>query len=192
MTNRSGHRSPMARRGETPVVRQRIWLKPTMTITRLALIVLSTLAATVTLPATAHANFNDERFQSPSGDILCELLRDHNNWDPAKYGKGQITCQVQNSTYPVPSRQYIAADGQLSTCYTNGWGSLFSLPEGRPPHLSCVGASPIFQQPLPRLEYGQSISLGSITCASELSAMTCTDTSSGRFFRVSPDSYQLG
>src|SRR5262249_18025287 len=91
MTNRSGHRPPAARRDEddeAPVVRRRIWLEPTMTITRLALFASSTLAATITIPATAHADFDYRRFQSPSGDILCVMLRDHDIYDQARYGKG--------------------------------------------------------------------------------------------------------
>ncbi len=172
-------------------MRQRIWLKPTMTITTLAVIASSTLTATITLPATAHAEFNHLRFQSPSGDILCVILRNHDTDDPASYGKGEGTCQVQDPTYAVPPRQYVSADGQLSTCYLARWGSQFSLPQGIPPHLDCVGG--VLQwPPLPTLEYGQTMSLGAITCASEPSTMTCTDTSSGRFFRVSRDSYQLG
>ena len=33
---------------------------------------------------------------------------------------------------------------------------------------------------------------GKITCDSEPSGVTCTDTSTGHFFRVSGESYQLG
>lgn len=191
MPNTAGHTSPTARNGEAPLMRQHIRLKPIRTIARLVPLALSTLAATIALPATAHADFNYERFQSPSGDIVCVMLRDHSAWDPADYGKGEGTCQVQYFNYPAPPRQYVGADGQVSTCYLNGWGGQFSLPEGRPPHLSCVGGD-LTYLPVPTLEYGQSTSRGSITCASEPSGMTCTDTSSGRFFHVSPDSYQLG
>ena len=185
MTNRSGHRPHAARHDEAPVRRQRIWLKATVTITTLALIAPSTLAA------TAHADFNYRRFQSPSGDILCVMLRDHDINDQANYGKGEGTCQVQDPTYAVPPRQYVAGDGQLGFCYLAGWGSQFSVLQGSPPHLDCVGGVLVWP-PLPTLEYGQAISFGAITCASEPSAMTCTDTSSGRFFHVSRDSYQLG
>jgi hypothetical protein len=192
MTNRPGHRPPTARHDEAPVMRQRIWLKPTMTITALALIASSTLAATITVPATAHADDNYRRFQSPTGDIVCVMLRNHDSNDPANYGKGEGTCQVQDATYAVPPRQYVAADdGQLGFCFLSGWGSQVSLPQGSPPHLDCIGGNLLYP-PLPTLEYGQPMSLGAITCASESSAMTCTDTSSGRFFRVSRDSYQLG
>ena len=42
------------------------------------------------------------------------------------------------------------------------------------------------------LNYGQTISAGTITCDSEPSGMTCTDSSTGHYFRVSRDSYSLG
>ena len=172
---------------------QRIAPKPTMTITTLALIASSTLAATITLPATVHAddNYNYRRFQSPSGDIVCVMVRNHDSNDQANYGKGEGTCQVQYPTYAAPPPQYVAVDGSVGACGLLGWGSQFSLPEGRPPHLDCVGDD-LMYPPLPTLEYGQAASLGAITCASEPPAIRCTDSTSGHFFRVSPDSYQLG
>ena len=140
MTNRSGHRPPTAGDAVASVMRQRIWLKSTKTITTLALIALSTLAATIAVPATAHADSNYQRFQSPSGDILCVMLRNHDINDPADYGKGEGTCQVQDPTYAAPPRQYVAAaDGQSGTCYLSSWGTQFSLPQGSPPRLDCVG-----------------------------------------------------
>jgi hypothetical protein len=45
---------------------------------------------------------------------------------------------------------------------------------------------------MPTLEYGQTRSAGTITCDSEPSGMTCTDSTAGHFFRVSGESYQLG
>jgi hypothetical protein len=42
------------------------------------------------------------------------------------------------------------------------------------------------------LGYGQTRSLGSITCDSEPADMTCTDSSTGHFFRVSQQSFQIG
>jgi hypothetical protein len=189
MTNRSGQRPPTARHDEPPVMRQRTWLK--MAITTPALIASSTLAATIIFPAIARADNNYRRFQSPSGDILCVMVRNHDINDKADYGKGEGTCQVQNPTYAPPPPQYVAVDGSIGGCYLLGWGSQVSLSQGSPPHLDCVGGDLVYP-PLPTLEYGQTASLGAITCASEPSAMTCTDTSSGRFFRVSRDSYQLG
>jgi hypothetical protein len=42
------------------------------------------------------------------------------------------------------------------------------------------------------LDYGQKRSIGAITCGSEPSGMTCTDASTGHFFRMSSESYDLG
>jgi len=44
----------------------------------------------------------------------------------------------------------------------------------------------------PTLDYGQTRSAGAITCNSEQSAMKCTNVSTGHFFRVSQESYELG
>lgn len=57
----------------------------------------------------------------------------------------------------------------------------------------CIPGS---QQPqfggLQTLAYGQTRSIGAITCSSEPSGVTCTDSGTGHFFRVSRDSYELG
>jgi hypothetical protein len=155
------------------------------------LITALTLMASAMLAPTAHANFNYYRFQSPSGDVVCVMLRGHNMWDQPNYGKGDGTCQVRDPAYQLPPRQYVGADGQTSTCYLASWGTQFALPEGHPPHLTCAGGE-LVGPPLETLEYGQAKSVGAITCASEPTAMTCTDTSSGHFFRVSRDAYELG
>jgi hypothetical protein len=42
------------------------------------------------------------------------------------------------------------------------------------------------------LDDAQSGSAGAITCSSEQPAMRCTDVSTGHFFRVSRESYELG
>ena len=42
------------------------------------------------------------------------------------------------------------------------------------------------------LDSAQTPYAGSIGCRSEQSAMKCTDTSTGHFFRVSSESYELG
>ena len=162
-------------------------LRQTLRIAALALSLLTTLAA----PAPAHADFNWERFQSPSGDVLCVMLRDHDKWDPASYGKGDAACQVQDPNYEEPPRRFAGSDGQASTCYLGRWGTLFALREGSAPHFDCVGDA-FVRPPLPTLEYGQTMSLGSITCASAPLDMTCTDASTGHFFRVSRDAYEFG
>jgi hypothetical protein len=72
------------------------------------------------------------------------------------------------------------------------WGDDFKLDQGNPPYLVCHTGGVINIPPKPTLEYGQTRSLDTITCDSEPSNMTCTDSSTGRFLRVSRESYQLG
>jgi hypothetical protein len=45
--------------------------------------------------------------------------------------------------------------------------------------------------PRPTLQNGQTQSLNSISCASELSGMTCTDNRTGHYLRLSRDNYEL-
>jgi hypothetical protein len=70
------------------------------------------------------------------------------------------------------------------------WGSRFVLERGKAANFAC------YHQNLPApqqvLDYGQRRSVGTLVCDSEPSGMTCTDTSTGNFFRASRESYQLG
>jgi hypothetical protein len=65
------------------------------------------------------------------------------------------------------------------------------MTQGSAPGLSCHGDTNIVPG-LPTLAYGQTRSAGPITCDSELAGVTCTDNSTGHFFKVSRESYQLG
>ena len=58
----------------------------------------------------------------------------------------------------------------------------FSLTQGDTPNLSCVVSSG--DPSLPTLDFGQTRSVGTITCDSEPADMTCTDTGTFRFFRI--------
>ena len=41
------------------------------------------------------------------------------------------------------------------------------------------------------LNYGQHLSVGSISCESQPSGMTCTDANTGHYCRLASDSYEL-
>ena len=149
----------------------------TSKITLLPLIAAATVAATVALPATAHAS-NAFQFQSPSGNIGCEM------WE--EDGKFSAVCQLHDHTWAAP-----AASGD---CQSGGY-DLKLLRDGMP----CAGVWPggqiwLQQQSnaLPTLAYGQTHTVGTITCASGPSGVTCTDSSTGHFFQVSREAYTLG
>jgi hypothetical protein len=142
----------------------------TMTITTLTLIAAATVGAAIAVPAPA-----DGSFQSPSGDITCLLGTD------TPSGKAIADCEIADHIWVAPPRS--------PDCPLN-WGSRFRLEQGSAAVFAC------YHQELPApqqtLDYGQMQSVGVITCDSEPAGMTCTDSSTGHFFRVSRESYQLG
>jgi hypothetical protein len=146
-----------------------------MTITKLALIAVATLTAAIGLAGTAHAD-DEIDFQSPSGDVVCAMARSHFAGDDGKAG---VVCQVLHHTYPQPP---------LPDCPVAG--REYDLHEGAPAVLGCQGGLILGSLP-PTINYGQTRSVGTITCDVEPSGVTCTDSSTGHFLRLSRDSYQL-
>lgn len=144
-------------------------------IAKLTVMAAGTIAAIVALPAAAYACGPPPAFQTPSGNIVCWMAQN------------TAACRIVDYTYSV---QELPED-----CTSPGWPSSFSLDEGKPAALECTDDPPGTYQGFRNdttLDYGQSRSVGVMTCASEPSGVTCTDTSSGHFFRVSRDSYELG
>lgn len=138
------------------------------------LIATATAAATFVLPATASAD-PEGSFQSPSGNIVCFVTALSYRGAPA------AACQAHRHTYTPPP----AGD-----CHLGGWGGQIDLEQGNPPQFECVGGV-LAVPPMPTLNYGESRSAGTITCTSEPSGMKCTDSSTGHFFRLSSESYDL-
>ena len=68
------------------------------------------------------------------------------------------------------------------------------LGQGNPPCVSSAMVQVFFSGPaaFAPLAYGQTHTVDTITCGSEPPGVTCTDTGTGHFFRVSDESYQLG
>jgi hypothetical protein len=127
-------------------------------------------AAALPLAATAHAEALPPSFQTPSGNIACWVA------------DNVASCDVNNHTYAPPA-------GDCALAQNFDWRN-FMLRQGESPELRCSR-----QYDLPSamtLDYGQTYSVGVMTCDSETSGVTCTDNSTGRFFRVSRESYQLG
>ena len=98
-----------------------------------------------------------------------------NNVVPYRY----VDCTVQHSTYA----------GRM--CQQPGLVIPQPPSAARTARQTCRDASDKWAA-LPTLDYGQTRCLGPITCDSEPTGMTCTDTSTGHFLRVSRESYQLG
>jgi hypothetical protein len=112
-------------------------------------------------------------FRSPSGNINCTLS--------TPGGDNAARCEVVNHTWTAPPPP--------PDCHLNS-GDRFYLTQGGSAVVGCYAQEfPVAQS---TLGYGQSRSFGTITCDSEYTGMTCTDTSTGHYFRVSRDTYELG
>jgi hypothetical protein len=112
-------------------------------------------------------------FRSPSGNINCSLS--------TPGGNIAARCEVVEHTWAAPPRE--------PECHLN-WGDRFELTQGNNAAFDCYGQE--FPAAQETLAYGQARSFGSITCDSEYTGMTCTDSNTGHYFRVSRDGYELG
>ena len=149
--------------------------QPPTKVTLLVPIATVMAAAVGAVPVTAHADAG--AFQSPSGNIVCSM----GTFVDGKANDNFVACEITDHSWVAPPR---APDCALN------WGNRFRLEQGSAAVFACQHqAMPAPQQ---TLDYGQTRSVGAITCDSEPAAMTCTDSSTGHFFRVSRDSYQLG
>lgn len=134
-------------------------------------------------PAVASADTR-VHLQTPDGNIRCVLDISSTTETPV------ALCQITDHTYVVgPSRDEVTG----AACPSGNGGRDFRLDMGQPAFLRCsYAALDAGAGSWETADDGQSTSLGPITCISETSRMTCTDTNSGHFFRVSRESYQLG
>ena len=140
-------------------------------------------APTVTVTVTPYApapttvvvagNTSTGPFQSPSGNIRCAMF----SFD----GQNSVRCDITEYGWTAPPR---SPNCQLS------WGSRFKLEQGGAAVFDC------YAQELPAVEhtlgYGEAQTVGAITCVSQPSGMTCADSSTGHYFRVSRETYEVG
>jgi hypothetical protein len=99
-------------------------------------------------------------------------------------------CEIREHIWAVPASTH----GPYGRACDFSFGGLeFYVSQAKPAKLGCYEGVSKFTSPgLKTLDYGQTYSRGAITCASELSGVTCTDTASGHYFRVSRENYELG
>jgi hypothetical protein len=135
--------------------------------------------------ADARADDNYQQFASASGNIRC-ILTGQDAPQPI------AMCQIGDHTYPVPPG--LGRDRNGGPCPAGSdLGRDFRLDQGQAAYVTCTySALGSGSGEWPALGFGQTRSLGTITCSSEPVGMTCTDAGTGHFFRVSRESYQLG
>jgi hypothetical protein len=155
---------------------------------KIKIIAALSIATAAALPLAAVANAcggggeiqENHDFVTPSGNIVCNIYPD---------GSG-VSCEVGEHTWVAPT----STDGPYGRPCNFDFGGLeFYVSKGKPGMLGCYEGVSSFNRPGPKaLDYGQTYTHGDITCASELSSVTCTDTATGHFFRVSRENYELG
>jgi hypothetical protein len=137
----------------------------------LAVPVIAALAA-VALAATAQAG-SYEHFQSPSGNIVCAMI--------AFDVKAYASCEISDHTWVAPPRPAVCE---------GAWGNRIELSQGSAPELVC-SSDTLRGGDIATLNYGSTWSVNPITCDSEVNGITCTDTSTGHYFRISRESFEL-
>jgi hypothetical protein len=132
----------------------------------------STPVRAASAPAPVAQPVASRPFRSPSGNISCTLST------PGGYNEAR--CEVTDHAW---------AATEPPDCHMN-WGDRLYVTQNGDAGFGC------YHQEFPAgeqtLEYGQTLSLGAIRCESEPTTMTCTDSSTGHYFRVSRETYEFG
>lgn len=147
------------------------------------------LAVSITLAAAAFSlapiaqadDYTNYEFGDPSKNIACmlRLLPSGRPDDP----DNTVQCDIDK-------HDWVGPQSGPGPCPQDE-GYIFMLRQQGTPEMTCLNGS-VLPTIYTVLEYGQSRAAGAITCDSEPSGMTCTNTATGHFFRVSRASYQLG
>jgi hypothetical protein len=155
---------------------------------KIKMIAALSIATAAALPLAAVANAcggggdfpTNYEFITPSGNIDCDIYADNSG----------ASCQIREHTWVMPA----STDGPFGRACNFSFGGLeFYVSQGKPANLGCYEGASTFGRPgVKTLDYGQTISRGNTTCVSEVSGVTCTDTATGHFFRVSRENYELG
>jgi hypothetical protein len=155
---------------------------------KLKMIAALSIATAATLPLAAIANAcggggdipPNTEFITPSGNIVCSYYSDYSG----------VGCEIRDHTWVVPTSTH-GPEGRA--CDFNFGGLNIYVSQAREGRLGCYEGASTFNRPgVSTLDYGQTISRGAITCDSDVSGVTCTDTATGHFFHVSREDYQLG
>lgn len=140
-----------------------------------ALAILIAVASVKAASAVLADRFPEtERFQSPSGNLVCEIIGETSK------ATGHVTCSAATYFYAPPPPP--------PDCPIGGFGHAIALTRAVGANFTCM--------PGPKkagarvLSYGSFAALDSITCVSATDGITCNDDT-GRGFRIERDAYNL-
>lgn len=114
------------------------------------------------------------RFQSPSGNIACQL--DGSSSPP------EAACEVREHTYQP----------QVKSNCDPGWTNSFRLLQGRTVEVNCYSGTDFRDHDqLPVQDYGRLLTVGSLTCVlDESTGVTCKDGTTGHYFKAARQEYE--
>lgn len=140
------------------------------TMTTLVIATFAVLASEVASPLHAVAN-TSWIFQSPTGNIACHI------------SETGAACEIGRYQYTPPPRP--------ANC-DNEWGDRIGFDHGGgPAFFGCNMGT--FLGDLPTQRYDTPLTAGPITCVIHAaSGVTCRDSKTGQYFRLSQQSYELG
>jgi hypothetical protein len=159
----------------------------TMKMTAIQAVSMVSAATLIGFPATAHAGGPPNPAPSPSPTP-----------PPAQYSQFQnssqnISCNLDSSaaTCEINNRAYTISTPPPPCAQHSAWGDRFSLPQGGTVVMDCHNDT-IHVQGEPVVNNGQTQSAGTLSCIPDTGSVRCTDSSTGHFFFMSPNSYQVG
>ena len=113
------------------------------------------------------------RFQSPTGNIACDL---NGSATPP-----EATCEVREHSYQP----------KVKPSCDPGWANSFRLVQGQTVEVNCYSGTD-FRSALPVQGYGNPLTVGSLTCVlDEPTGVACKDGTTGHFFQAARQEYQL-
>lgn len=153
-----------------------------MKVTMIAALSVMAAAATLPLAAVAHAD-TDFDCLSPSGNVNCSmsLQSDFVLDGIAQTGSNYVQCELSDYAWQLPH-----------ACPSGVVGVEFRSDDTAAPDAGCWKFPDQLPLSWPTLNYGQTRTVGAITCESEPSGVKCTNSNTGHFFRVSRESYDVG
>jgi hypothetical protein len=158
-----------------------------MKLTAIQMVSAASAVALIGFPATAYAGgppnpapsptptpppAQSYQFQNSAGNVSCNL------------GGGSAACEISNRAYPPPTAPPPCAQH-------SAWGDRVSLTQGGTVQIDCHNDT-LHVPGAQVLANGQTLSSGNLSCTADAASMRCTDSSTGHYFFLSPNSLQEG
>lgn len=133
----------------------------------------------VAVSDTDDWSHSHQEFITPSGNIRCSLTTstDEPEWH-------SVECHIDDYDFPDPPRPP-SCDADYD--WANGTFILFNDQDPGP---FCGTDTSFTGSPPPVRGYGESVSVGAVRCDIATDGVTCTDTGSGRGFKLSRSSVE--